>query len=139
MARKPSARVVFNRAALNELDLAIADGVTEVVRTVVEAADVPDAAPIGQGLVSRGGWLVYAGSKKVAGGSIDGRQPNKPRSLRVGGSHQIQGIAGFTFPGRFLETGTANMAAEPFLTPAMAATVPHAPAIMAPAVRRHLR
>lgn len=139
MARKPSTRVVMNRAALNEVDLAIADGLEEVVRTVIETAQPPDAPPYGEGLPAHGGWLVYAGANKVGGGSLDGRQPKKPRAFRVAGSRQIQAIAGFSFPGRFQEAGTAKMRANPFLTPAAAETMPHAPAIMKPAVQRRLR
>ncbi len=139
MARKPSTRVVLARAALDKVDLAIADGLTEVVRTVVEEAQPPDAAPFGQGLVTRGGWLVYAGPKKVAGGSIDGRQPKKPRSFKVAGSRLIQAIAGFGFPGRFQEAGTAKMAANPFLSPVVARVAPHAAQIMAPAAKARLR
>lgn len=138
MARKPSTRVVMNRAALDEIDLAVADGLEEVVRTVVENANPPDATPFGAGLVTHGGWLVYAGANKVGGGSLDGRQPKKPRSLRVKGSHQVQAIAGFSFPGRFQEAGTAKMRANPFLTPSATEVTPHAPSIMAPAVRRRL-
>jgi len=139
MARKPSTRVVLNRAALNTVDLATAEGLEEVVRTVVETARPPDAPPYGQGLPAHGGWLVYAGAKKVGGGSLDGRQPKKPRGFRVQGSRMLQAIAGFSFPGRFQESGTAKMAANPFLTPAASATVPHAPSIMKPAVQRRLR
>jgi hypothetical protein len=139
MPRKPSTRVVFNRAALNTVDLAVAEGLEEVVRTVVESANPPDAAPFGAGLVTHGGWLVYAGANKVGGGSLDGRQPKKPRAFRVKGSRQIQAIAGFSFPGRFQEGGTAKMRANPFLTPTASSVVPHAPAIMKPAVSRRLR
>lgn len=139
MARKPSARVVLARSALDRVDLAVADGVTEFVRTVIEVAEPPDATPYGEGLVTRGGWLVYAGPNKVAGGSLDGRQPKKPRALRVRDSHQIQGIAGFGFPGRFQEHGTATQAAQPFLTPVVVELAPHAPAIMAPAAAERLR
>jgi len=129
----------MNRAALDKIDLAIADGLEEVVRTVVETATPPDAPPYGAGLVAHGGWLVYAGANKVGGGSLDGRQPKKPRALRVKGSDQIVAIAGFSFPGRFQEAGTSKMAANPFLTPAMNETVPHAGAIMKPAVQAKLR
>lgn len=138
MARKASTRVVFNRRALDVVDLALADGLEEVARTVVEDADVPDATPYGSGLVVRGGWLVYAGSKKVGGGSKDGRQPKKPRAFRVAGSRIIQAMAGFSFPGRFLETGTSKMSARPFLTPSRNRVIPHAASIMKPAVRRRL-
>ena len=139
MARKASSRVVMNRAALNEIDLAIAEGLEEVVRTVVENAQPPDAPPYGSGLVAHGGWLVYAGANKVGGGSLDGRQPKKPRSFQVKGSRQIQAIAGFSFPGRFQEAGTAKMRANPFLTPSAAEVTPHAPSIMKPAVQRRLK
>lgn len=138
MARRTSSKVILNRAALNEVDAAIADGLEEIVKTIVEDAQPPDASPYGEGLVTRGGWLVYAGSKKVGGGSLDGRQPKKPRSFRVAGSRMIQAIAGFGFPGRFQEAGTSKMAANPFLTPSMNRTTPHAASIMAPAVRRRL-
>lgn len=124
---------------MNTIDLAIAEGIEEVVRTVVETATPPDASPFGTGLVTRGGWLVYAGAKKVGGGSLDGRQPKKPRAFRVSGSRQVQAIAGFGFPGRFQEAGTAKMAANPFLTPSMSQTMPHAPQIMKPAVQAKLR
>jgi hypothetical protein len=118
MARKPSARVTLNRKNLTRLHAAFADGIEEVLRTFVETAKPPDATPFGEGLVTRGGWLVYDGSKKVAGGSLEGIQPNKPRSFRVRGTAGIQGIAGFGFPARFQEAGTVHQPARPFGTPA---------------------
>lgn len=118
MPRKSSARVVLNRSALTELGLALAEGVEEIVRTVVETADPPDATPFGEGLVTEGGWLVYQGSNKVAGGSLRGVQPKKPRAFRVRGTTAITGIAGFGFPGRFQETGTVHQPARPWFTPA---------------------
>lgn len=117
MARKPSARVVLNRAALTDLGRALAEGVEEIARTIVETADPPDATPFGEGLVTSGGWLVYQGPNKVAGGSLAGTQPKKPRALRVKGTTEIVGIAGFSFPARFQETGTVDQPARPFLTP----------------------
>jgi len=117
MARKPSARLLLNRAALDEVHLALADGVLEIARTVVETANPPDATPFGVGLVKSGGWAVYAGSKKVGGGSLDGSQPAKPRSLETP-ADAITGIAGFGFPARFQETGTVDQPARPFLWPA---------------------
>ena len=117
MARKPSSRVVLNRGALDELHLALVDGVEEIARTIVETADPPDATPFGEGLVTQGGWLVYSGSKKVAGGSLVGLQPKKPRAFRVAAATIIQAIAGFGFPARFQETGTVDQPARPFLWP----------------------
>lgn len=127
-ARKP-ARVELNRAALTELGLALADGIEEVARTIVETADPPDAAPFGVGLVTSGGWAVYAGSKKVGGGSLDGTQPNKPRAFKPAPTG-ITGIAGFGFPARFQEFGVVHHAAQPFLWPAAIRVAGHAPAIM---------
>jgi len=128
MARKASARVVLNRQALSEVHLALAEGVEEVCRTVIETADPPDAPPYGEGLVKGGGWLVYADSKKVGGGSLQGTQPKKPRAAALIAG--ITGIVGWGFPGRFLETGTSDTAAQPFFTPAAMQTAEHAPEIM---------
>ena len=130
---------MLNRAAMTELGVAIAEGVEEVARTIVEVADPPDATPWGEGLVTSGGWLVYLGPKKIGGGSQDGRQPKKPRSWRVRESEGIHGIAGFGFPGRFQEMGTVNHAAQPFLVPAGNRVTPHAPAIMGRVVGPKLR
>lgn len=117
MARRPSARLMLNRAALDEVQLALADGVEEIARTIVETANPPDATPFGQGLVTQGGWAVYVGSKKVAGGSLAGIQPKKPRSFKTA-PDAITGIAGFGFPARFQEIGTVHERARPFLMPA---------------------
>ena len=129
MARKPSARVVLNRQALDSLHLALAEGVEEIARTIVETADPPDATPFGVGLVDRGGWAVYAGSKKVGGGSLDGTQPNKPRAFRPEPTG-VTGIAGFGFPARFQEIGTVHHAAQPFLWPAAMAVASRGGEIM---------
>lgn len=140
MARKPSARVVLNRAALLRIDLALAEGVEEVCRTVVEVAGdaAPDATPFGEGLTTNGGWLVYAGSKKVAGGSLRGLQPKKPRDFKPEPTG-ITGMAGFGFPGRFQETGTVNHPAQPFFTPSAERVAAHAGEIMRGVVGPRLR
>lgn len=139
MARKPSTRVVLNRANLTELGLAVAEGLEEVARTIVETAQPPDATPFGEGLVTEGGWLVYVGPKKVAGGSLTGLQPKKPRELRVAGTTTAVAIAGFGFPARFQEIGTARQPSRPFLWPAALRVVPIAGAIMASIVAPRLR
>jgi len=139
MARQPSTRVVLNRQALTELGLAIADGVTEIVQSAVETADPPDATPFGEGLVTQGGWLVYSGSKKVAGGSLSGTQPKKPRAFEVRGTEGITGIAGFGFPARFQEIGTVHQPARPFFMPVIIRVANAAPAIMKTAVGPLLR
>jgi hypothetical protein len=140
MARKPSARVVLNRASMSRVELALADGLGAVATAILQSADPPDATPYGTGLVDRGGMLVYIGDRKVAGMGLDGRQPRKPRSVRVRGTHGTQAIVGFGFPGRFQELGTIRHAAQPFLTPAADRVLPMAPRIMAavvgPALKR---
>lgn len=114
---KPSSRVVLNRSKLSELRLAIADGVLEIARTIVDEANPPDETPYGQGLVDRGGWAVWVDGKKVAGGSLDGTQPKKPRALKLD-ADQVVGIAGFGFPAQLQETGSVHQPARPFLWPA---------------------
>lgn len=139
MARRTSTRVVMNRAAMSRVELALADGLGAVGREVLDDADPPDATPYGEGLVTNGGLLVYIGDKKVAGFGLDGKQPRKPRGVRVRGQHETQVIVGFGFPGRFQELGTVHHPAQPFLTPAMQRVVPRAAIIMAGVVQQQLR
>lgn len=140
MARKPSARVVMNRGALDKVTLALADGTLAAAEHIVRAADPPDATPYGEGLVIRGGWLAYVGPNKVGGGGLDGKQPKKPRSMKVRGTgNQIHVIGGFGFPARFQEEGTINHPAQPFLTPALNQAGGDAADIIARTVRPLLR
>jgi HK97 gp10 family phage protein len=134
MAKRASSRVVLNRAALSKVRLALADGLMEVGRTIVETAaeqapDSPyDPFPIGEGLPKQGGVLVYVDNQKVDGWHIRGGQPRKPRVAR--GSKGITAYAGFGFPGRFAEFGTARTPAQPFFTPATRQVQPHVSDIM---------
>lgn len=143
MARKPSAKVVLNRAALTNVGRAIADGFLEVGQTIVEVAaeDAPDSPhdpyPIGEGLPKQGGVLVYVKGQKVAGWSTRGTQPRIDR--RTADTKQgITAIAGFGFPGRFAEFGTAHHGAQPFLTPALDRVAPRVVEIMRPIVMDRL-
>jgi HK97 gp10 family phage protein len=139
MARGPSARVVLNRSKFPAVFVAVADGLFEVAKTIIEEADPPDATPFGEGLVTRGGALAYVGDKKVAGWGTDGKQPKKPRAFKVRGSGRIMAIAGFGFPARFQEFGTIKQPARPFLTPAMNRVIPRITEIMKPVVEAELR
>ena len=139
MARKPSTRVVLNRSKFSEALLATADGLAELCKVVLDVAEPPDATPFGEGLVTSGGYLVYVGDKKVAGGGQDGKQPKKPRAFRVKGSTQLAAIVGYGFPGRFQELGVIHHPAQPFLTPAVDATSAKAVEIMKPIVAPKLR
>lgn len=127
---KRSSRVVLNRAAIDGVTLAIADGVFEVVKAIVEEAHPPDETPYGVGLVKAGGALTYVGPKKVNGFGLDGRQPAKPRAVKVAGTQGIVGVAGYGFPARFQELGTVHQPARPFLWPAVGRVVPRIPGIM---------
>lgn len=136
---KTSARVVINREVLNSFGVSIAEGLNEVVETVVAVAAInaPDSPfdpyPTGEGLPKQGGWAVWVGSKKVGGGSTRGSQPKKPRALKTP-PDIVTAIAGFGFPGRFAEMGTATTPAQPFLWPAWLATKSHVPELMKRAV-----
>lgn len=115
MARRPSTRVVLNRASLDQVDVAVADGLSAVSAAVLVDADPPDQTPYGVGLVRNGGYLTYVRDKKVGGFGLDGRQPRKPRAVRVKDSTDLQTIVGYGFPGRFQQLGTLRQPAQPFI------------------------
>lgn len=128
--RRKGSRVKLNRKSVDNVRLAIADGTAAIGKAVIEAADVPDAAPYGEGLIVSGGTITYVGSKKVGSWHQSGDEPKKPRALRVRGSDIIQTAAGWNFPGHLLEFGTVNMAAQPFATPARNRVEPRAAGLM---------
>lgn len=131
-------RVVLNRKAFAEIDLAIADGLFAVAERVIETASPPDAPPYGKGLVQGGGAVGFLGGKKVNGTTIGGRQIKKPRALRVGRTEAV-GVAGWGFPARFVELGTVDTRAQPFLTPAVMSVVGgDAGAVITEAIRKKL-
>lgn len=135
MARQPSARVRLYREKIDQVLLAVADGAMAVGEATVREANPPDAKPHGVGLVTNGGWLAYYDGRKVGGGGLDGKQPKPPRSARISKSLGIVVLAGFGFPGRFQEFGTAHHAAQPFFSPAVDRVLPRAHDIM----RQHVR
>lgn len=135
MSKGQKARVVLNRQAFHQIDLANTDGLMAVAEEVINAARPPDAPPYGKGLLQGGGWLAYFGSKKIGGQMQDGRNVSKPRSLRD--TLQVA-IAGWGFPGRFVELGTVDTPAEPFLTAAVASVEPHADVVLSKRIRGRL-
>lgn len=138
---KPTSRVVMNRMAMNELDLATADGVADVMKQILARA--MERVPVDTGdLRDSGDWAVFNGSRKVAGTAA------KPRDLR-GKKGVIVGIAGFGSPiAHLVERGTAlrhnetpNRAtgrgpAQPFLLPAMQQVVGELGRDIGAAIRR---
>ena len=124
-SRGVSAKVRLNKAALDDVTYAVADGLFEAGRVIVEiaSANAPDSPydpyPAGEGLPKQGGVLAYVANQKVDGWSIRGPQPAKPRSLRlIAKAHSVVVAVGFGFPARFAEGGTINHAPQPFLGPA---------------------
>ncbi|HSW43105.1 MAG TPA: hypothetical protein VLM76_11405 [Patescibacteria group bacterium] len=131
MAPRKNNRVVLNRAALDAITLGMADGLLALADAVIAAADVPDAAPYGQGLIEAGGTVAYVAGKKVGG------EAKKPRAVKVKGQGVVV-IGGFPFPAHFAEFGTVNQPARPFLTPALMATVGDAGPFIEAAMARRL-
>jgi len=120
MAR--GSRVVLNRAALDEVERGLADGVFGIASAIATRAAeaAPDEPPFGEGLVDHGGAAVWVRGRKVA--EMTTGAPGavaKPRGLKVTNQeHVIVGAAGFDFPAMFQEIGTVHQPARPFLTPA---------------------
>jgi hypothetical protein len=134
-----TSRVVLNRKAFAEIDLAIADGLFAVALRVLDVVRVPDAPPYGQGLVQGGGAVAFLGGKKVNGTTIGGKQIKKPYGLKTGSTEAVAAV-GFGFPARFVELGTVDTQAEPFLTPAVMGVVgSDADVVLSEAVQRRLR
>lgn len=132
MPRKPSAKVVLARGALSEVVLAIADGMAEAGRTIIETAHAPDSPllpyPTGEGLPKQGGVLTFVDGKKVSGWSQRGVQPKKPRAAQPGKGATT--IVGWGFPARFVDRGTIRTPAQPFAEAARDAVAPIIPAII---------
>jgi hypothetical protein len=126
---------------MDQARLAVADGIFEVGKAVIENADPPDASPYGEGLPQQGGVLAYIDGKKVNGWSLQGNQPKPPRAARISRTRGTVILVGWGFPARFNETGTVEMAAQPFFTPSADEIVTPASAtrIMAPVVSGRLR
>ncbi len=136
----PSSRVVLNKAALDQTQRAIGEGVKLIARSIAEqaASRAPDATPFGVGLVDQWGVLVYVNGKKIDDASGDGSTVKKPRGARTSKTGGLEAFVGFGFPGRFQETGTVNHAAQPFFTPAVMGVLPSAQTLMRAAAAQHL-
>ncbi len=127
---KRSARVVINRKAMDQVTLAVADGAHAVGLEYLKVARVPDAPPYGEGLSQSGGTVTYVGAKKIAGFGVNGRQPAKPRAMRVSGTDTIQMAAGWGFPARLVAFGTVDTPAHGWAHQALTAIEPRIPSII---------
>ncbi len=116
-APRTTARLVLNQSVLNDVQKALAFGLLNLGEKIAKdaAASVPYAT---DPLHVREQWgvAVYVDGKKVGDLSYDGTATAKPRAFRTGKG--LMGIVGFGFPGRFLEMGTSDTRAQPFLSPA---------------------
>lgn len=117
------ARVVMNRAALDELQLAMADGLLRVGEQVI--AEARDNAPRDPEIAAKrgvpmmadtGNLVVYALGKKVGG---DDGGTGKPRGMKTPKDQAVLGVW-FSSPiSHLIELGTVKMPAQPFLTPSL--------------------
>lgn len=137
MARAYKSRVELNRKAFEAIQLAETDAMFEVAKEVLSVVQVPDAPPYGKGLLEGGGAIGFFGSKKVASTQIGGRDVAKPRSLRLKANESAVAV-GFGFPARFVELGTVDTAANPFLSRAVAFVMPDADVIVSTAISKRL-
>ena len=118
------ARVVMNRAALDELQLAMADGLLRLGEQII--AEARDTAPRDPEIAAKrgvpmmadtGNLVVYALGKKVGG---DEGGTGKPRGMATPKDQAVLGVW-FSSPlSHFAELGTLKERARPFLTPALA-------------------
>jgi len=132
MARKVNARTVVNRKALDAIRGGLADGLGKLGAKIIEDTRAPDEPPLGKGLVAKGDWGVWAGSRKVGGTAT------KPKTVRLDRNGGITLIAGYPFPGRFNELGTIRQPARPFFTPAVLEEIPNTLDHLKSPVRRAL-
>ncbi len=135
LARR-AAKVVLNRAALDAITRATADGLFELAKAVVTGADVPDRPPWGIGLVRGGGVIAYVDKKLVSTFSTGSDATvKKPRAAKLGPGVVV--IGGYGFPARFIESGTIHQPPRPFLTPELMATLPDAHGFVKAAAIKH--
>lgn len=117
MARKVSVRTVVNRQALTAAREGAVAAMEDLGQRFLAVAEVPDAPPLGKGLVETGQYGVWSDGRKVAGTAT---RPHGERIPKQG----VLLIAGYGFPAHFLEWGTIKMPAIPFVTPAALQVIP---------------
>lgn len=121
-----SRRTVLNLSRLDAIQQALAVGMGDGLRVILDAASakVKDVPKLGVGIKYAGGYLVYANGKKVAEGSVTGVAVSPSSSMKVSKGQGLYGYIGFGRPARFLEVGTSDTAAQPFLSPTVLAMAP---------------
>lgn len=135
--RGPGKRVRINREAVDAIRLGWADGTQEVGERIIATArpNVPDAPPLGKGLLGGGMVVTLVDRRKIAGAGPTAKIPRSGRAPAQG----IVTYVGYGYPGRFAELGTSHSAPEPFLTPAMGEELGGAGAVVAHKIEQHLK
>jgi hypothetical protein len=158
-----AAKVVMNRAALDEAVLGMADALLETgVKIIADASKGPGGSGVGSlrdpaAAAKRGvpmmldtGILgVWAAGKKIGGGMVSKPRVTKvidtssgPRSVRrVASTPRNQAVlfVGFASPlAHFAELGTVKEIARPFLTPALNRNLPGLSATLVPAMGKRI-
>jgi len=119
MARKVSARVELNLAALNQVQQALAKGLLALAESIGrDASSIVAVSADTWHIRDHWGAAAYVDGKKVGDVSADGSATAKPRAFRA--PKGLSAIVGFDFPARFHEVGTVDTRAAPFLSPAAA-------------------
>jgi hypothetical protein len=130
-------RVVLNRAAFDAITIAIADGAFELAKSIIGSVHVPDAPPIGKGLVQHGGVLAFVGKKRVGAWSTGPELPfTRPKASKLT-AVGVTVIGGFGKPMKLYETGSIHQPARPVVTPALMSGLPGAEPFIKAACRKH--
>lgn len=132
-------RVELDGRAIGRVASAAVRGIAKVLaETAAQASrNAPDRSPHGEGLVDAWGWLVFENGRAVDQGSGDGSSVQAPSDFQPG--EGVVGVVGFDRPGRFVEVGTSDTPAQPFLSPAMESVMSRAPEIVGAELAAELR
>lgn len=110
------ARVVLNRAALDQVQLGMADGLQEVGEAII--AEASARAPKLTGALAASGTVAVFALGKLVSGRTDIAAAKNKRGVKVG-KNEVVMILGFTdWKAHFAELGTIKERARPFLIPA---------------------
>lgn len=140
LARR-GAQVVMNKAAVDALQMGMADGMIALGEGILAdaTAHAPDAPPLGEGLIKSGVMAVWALGKLVSGDIGKAASKNKPRGMKTPKDQVVMFVAFEAPHSHLLERGTVNMPAQPFLLPAFNRGVPGASRFVVPAMGKRVR
>lgn len=145
LARR-GAVVVMNKAAIDALQMGMADGLIELGERIIADAranaprDPETAAKRGVPMLADTGFAsVWALGKLVSGSTAVAASKNKPRGLKTP-KDQVVLVTAFASPiAHLVELGTVKMNARPFLIPALNANVDNAARFVVPAMGKRVK